>query len=79
VAPHSAKSLACQTETAQGETVFLIVAYVIVTFVAATANVFAVSNDLILPEWLLANLTKLGVPESGLPILRLQAAAALGY
>lgn len=57
----------------------MFVAYVIVTIVAAAANVYAATNDFTRPQWLLANMTKLGVPESGLPILgALKLAGALG-
>jgi DoxX-like family len=54
-------------------------AYIIVTVVAAAANVYAATNDFIRPKWLLGNMSKLGVPESWLPILGvLKAAGALG-
>jgi hypothetical protein len=39
-------------------------AYVLVTTAAPAANTYAATNDFICPQWLLANLTKLGVPES---------------
>jgi len=54
-------------------------AYIIVTVVAAAANIYAAANDFIRPKWLLANMCKLGVPESSLPLLGvLKAAGALG-
>jgi hypothetical protein len=54
-------------------------AYVIVTILAAAANIYAASNDFTRPAWLLTNMSKLGVPESSLPILGiLKAAGALG-
>jgi hypothetical protein len=54
-------------------------AYIIVTVVAAAANIYAATNDFIRPKWLLGNMNKLGVPESSLPILGLlKAAGALG-
>ena len=57
----------------------MFVAYVIVTIVAAAANIYAAANDFIRPEWLLRSMSKLGVPESGLPTLGiLKAAGALG-
>jgi hypothetical protein len=57
----------------------MFVAYVIVTVLAAAANVYAATNDFTRPHWLLTNMTKLGVPESRLPILgALKAAGALG-
>jgi hypothetical protein len=42
-------------------------AYIIVTVVAAVANIYAATNDFIRPKWLLGNMNKLGVPESSLP------------
>jgi hypothetical protein len=57
----------------------MFVVYVIVTVLAAAANVYAATNDFTRPHWLLTNMTKLGVPESRLPILgALKAAGALG-
>jgi DoxX-like protein len=54
-------------------------AYIIVTVVAAGANIYAASSDFVRPKWLLGNMSKLGVPESWLPILGLlKAAGALG-
>lgn len=54
-------------------------AYIIVTALAAAANIYAATNDFIRPKWLLGNMSKLGVPESWLPILGvLKAAGALG-
>jgi DoxX-like family len=55
------------------------VAYVIVTVLAAAANIYAAANDFTRPAWLLTTMSKLGVPESWLPILGiLKAAGALG-
>jgi len=54
-------------------------AYIIVTAVAAGANIYAAANDFIRPKWLLGNMSKLGVPGSSLPIMGvLKAAGALG-
>ena len=54
-------------------------AYVIVTALAAAANIYAAANDFIRPKWLLWNMAQLGVPESSLPILgTLKAAGAVG-
>lgn len=54
-------------------------AYIIVTLVATGANIYAAANDFLRPKWLLANMSKLSVPESWLPILGvLKAAGALG-
>jgi len=54
-------------------------AYIIITAVAAAANIYAAANDFIRPKWLLGNMNELGVPESSLPILgTLKAAGAVG-
>lgn len=54
-------------------------AYVIVTVIAAIANGYAASNDFIRPQWLLANMNRLGVRESWLTKLALlKAAGAVG-
>ena len=54
-------------------------AYIIVTVVAAAANIYAATNDFIRPKWLVGNMNKLGVRESSLPILGvLKAGGALG-
>jgi DoxX-like family len=54
-------------------------AYVIVTILAIAANVYAATSDVIRPAWLLANMTKVGVPRSQLSLLAgLKAAGALG-
>ena len=54
-------------------------AYIIVTALAAAANIYAAANDFIRPKWLLGNMNKLGVPEWSLPVLgTLKAAGALG-
>lgn len=54
-------------------------AYIVVTVVAAAANIYAAANDFVRPKWLLGNMSKLGVPESSLRVLGvLKAAGALG-
>ena len=54
-------------------------AYVVVTLLAAAANAWAASVDATRPEWILANMTRLGVPHAQLPALGgLKAAGALG-
>jgi hypothetical protein len=54
-------------------------AHIIVTVLAAGAAIYAAMNDFTRPKWLLDNMSKLGVPESALPILGiLKAAGALG-
>jgi DoxX-like family len=54
-------------------------AYIIVTVLAAAANIYAATNDFRRPEWLVSTMNKLGVPESSLPILGvLKAAGAVG-
>jgi len=54
-------------------------AYIIVTVLAAAANLYAATNDFTRPQWLLANMTKVGVPESWLtPLGVLKAAGAVG-
>lgn len=57
----------------------MFVAYIIVTLLAAAANVYAAANDFTRPDWLLANMNKLGVQQSLLPTLGiLKAAGAVG-
>ena len=57
----------------------MFVAYIIVTLLAAAANIYAATNDFTRPDWLLANMNKLGVRKSLLPTLGiLKAAGALG-
>ena len=54
-------------------------AYVVVTILAAAATTFAATTDFIRPRWLLANMTKAGVPRSWLfPLGALKTAGALG-
>jgi DoxX-like family len=54
-------------------------AYVIVTVLAAGANIYAATNDFTRVKWVLVNMTKLGVPHSWLFSLGvLKAAGALG-
>jgi hypothetical protein len=57
----------------------MFVAYVLVPASAASANTYAATNDFIRPKWLLANMTRLGVPESWITKLGLlKAAGAVG-
>jgi hypothetical protein len=57
----------------------MFIAYVVVTVVAAAANAFAATADFLRPQWLLANMTKAGVPQSWLRSLgALKTAGALG-
>jgi hypothetical protein len=57
----------------------MFVAYVIVTLLTAAINLYTATNDFRRPDWLLANMNKLGVRESSLPVLGiLKAAGALG-
>jgi hypothetical protein len=44
----------------------MFVAYILVTAAAATANIYAAANDFTRPKWLLANMARVGVPESWL-------------
>jgi hypothetical protein len=39
-------------------------AYIIITVLAAAANIYAATNDFTRPQWLLTNMCKLGVPDS---------------
>jgi hypothetical protein len=53
--------------------------YIVITAIAAAANIYAAANDFIRPKWLLGNMEQLGVPESYLPLLgTLKAAGAVG-
>jgi hypothetical protein len=53
--------------------------YVVVTVLAAGANIYAAANDFLRPEWLVANMTRLRVPQSWIFALgALKAAGALG-
>jgi DoxX-like family len=57
----------------------MFIAYVVVTVLAAAANAFAATADFLRPRWLLANMTRVGVPQSRLfPLGALKAAGALG-
>ncbi len=57
----------------------MVTAYVVVTVLAAAANIFAATADFLRPQWLLANMTGVGVPRSWLfPLAALKAAGALG-
>lgn len=54
-------------------------AYIVVSIVAASANIFAAAVDFIRPQWLLNTMGNVGVPKSWLPVLGiLKAAGALG-
>jgi hypothetical protein len=54
-------------------------AYVVVAVLAAAANTFIAINDFIHADWILANMTKVGVPRSWLiPLGVLKAAGAVG-
>lgn len=57
----------------------MFVAYVIVTVAAAAINVVAAAVDFARSEWVLANMTRYGVPHSWiLPLGVVKAAGALG-
>jgi hypothetical protein len=57
----------------------MFVTYIVVTLLAAAANIYAATNDFTRPDWLLANMNKLGVKKSLLPTLGiLKAAGAVG-
>jgi hypothetical protein len=54
-------------------------AYLIVTIVAAIANIYAASADFKRPKWILLNMSKLGIAERWLPSLGwLKALGAIG-
>lgn len=54
-------------------------AYITVAAVTALANICAATLDLLRPDWLVANMTRLGVPSSQLlPLAGLKAAGAAG-
>jgi hypothetical protein len=54
-------------------------AYVVVTLLAAGANAYAAAVDVTRAEWVLDNMSRLGVPHPWLPTLgALKAAGALG-
>ena len=54
-------------------------AYVIVTVLAAAANIYAASNDFRPADWTVANMARLGLPNSWLlPLGALKAAGAIG-
>jgi hypothetical protein len=54
-------------------------AYVIVTVLAAAANAYAATQDFSRAEWIVDNMTRLGVPQSRLFMLgALKLAGALG-
>jgi DoxX-like family len=57
----------------------MFIAYVIVTLVAAALNGYAAYVDFVRADWVLANMTRYGVPHSWLyPLGALKAAGALG-
>jgi DoxX-like family len=57
----------------------MFIAYVTVTILAAAANAAAAAFDFLRADWVLANMTKVGVPRSWLfPLGALKAAGALG-
>jgi hypothetical protein len=61
------------------ESIFMFTAYVIVTILGAGANIYAATNDFTRVEWVLANMTRLGVPHSWVFSLGLlKAAGAFG-
>jgi hypothetical protein len=67
------------TSTAPRSVFPMFTAYVVVTILAAAATTFAATADFLCPQWLLANMTKVGVPRSWLfPLGALKAAGALG-
>jgi hypothetical protein len=72
----------CRSRTDHGrkkKEALVFTAYTILTVIAAAANFYAATNDFLRPEWLLANMRKLKVRESSLPILGIiKAAGALG-
>lgn len=54
-------------------------AYVVVTLLAAAANSYAATTDIVRSEQILANMTRLGTPHSWLyPLCALKAAGAVG-
>jgi len=54
-------------------------AYLVVTLVAAAANGYAATVDFTRPDWVVTNMTRLGVPQTWLSTLGvLKAAGALG-
>ena len=54
-------------------------AYVVVAVLAAAANIYIAINDFIRADWVVANMTKVGVPRSWLfPLGALKAAGAVG-
>jgi hypothetical protein len=57
----------------------MITIYIIVIILAAGANIYAAINDFTRAEWVLANMTRLGVPHHWMMLLgTLKAAGALG-
>jgi len=57
----------------------MFVAYIIITIIAAAANIFSATLDFIRFKQILVNMAKIGVPESWITILgMLKAAGAVG-
>jgi hypothetical protein len=55
------------------------IAYVVIAVLTAAANLYFAINDFIRADWVLANMTKLGIPHSWLLLLGvLKTAGALG-
>lgn len=54
-------------------------AYIIVTVLVAAANTYAAAVDFVQPDWVIANMTRLGVPRPWLsPLGAAKAAGAAG-
>jgi hypothetical protein len=54
-------------------------AYVVVTLLATAANIYAATADFSRAEWIVVNMSKMGVPQSWmLPLGALKMAGALG-
>ena len=56
----------------------MFIAYVIVTVLAAAANIYAAVIDFKRVDWVVANMTRLGVADRWLSLGALKAAGALG-
>jgi hypothetical protein len=77
---HQVQHHSCNSAThLSKESILMFQAYVVVTVLAAGANIFAATNDFTRAEWVLANMTKLSVPHAWLFALgALKAAGTLG-
>jgi membrane-bound ClpP family serine protease len=54
-------------------------AYLVITILAAVANIYAASNDFRRPDWILTNMRRLGIPQRWLATLGiLKALGAVG-